>query len=152
VSEKRGISLGGDPRPAIWEFAWQRIMSHPWSGTGYGNLLNHQDYVNAFPDRGIWHPHNLLLAYAEQAGVLAALAIAAVFAALFREYWLLYRSDERYVSAVGIAGLTMLIGVVAENVINMFLVRECALLFWSLNGALLGYGRRAMALAASRRR
>lgn len=147
VTEERGVNLGEDLRPAIWDFTWQRIKEHPWTGTGYGYLIERRDYARAFPDLGIFHPHNILLAYAEQAGVFGALALCAVFIALGREYWRLYRSDQHAVNYIGVAGLAMLIGVLAKNTTDMFFTRECALLFWSLNGALLGYGRRAAALA-----
>jgi O-antigen ligase len=152
VTEERGINLGGDLRPAIWKFAWQRIMEHPWTGTGYGFLINRHDFELAFPDRGIFHPHNLLLAYAEQAGILGALAIVVMFVALGREYWRLYRADALAASYVGIAGLAMLIGVFTKNMTDMFFANECALLFWSLNGILLGYGRRAAAPAKAEER
>lgn len=152
IEERRASNtLGVDLRPAIWSFALQRIGEHPWIGTGYGYLIDRHDYARAFPDRGIWHAHNLLLAYAEQAGVIAALAITVLFLALGIEYWRLYRSDQPIASYVGVAGLAMLIGVFAKNMTDMFFTRECALLFWSLNGALLGYGRRARAAAGADR-
>lgn len=149
VTEERGVNFGDDMRPAIWNFAWQRIKQHPWIGTGYGSMSNRHDYIQAFPDLGIFHPHNLLLAYAEQAGVLGVLAIVAVFLALGREYWRLYRSDTVAASHVGVAGLAMLIGVFTKNMTDMFFTHECALLFWSLNGALLGFGRRSAAASAT---
>jgi O-antigen ligase len=152
ISEERGVSLGNDPRPEIWSFAWQRITEHPWIGTGYGNMPIPHDSPPTLSELGYSRPHNLLLAYAEQAGVFGAIAIMVVFVALGREYWGLYRSDELSLSYVGIAGLAILAGVLAKNMTAMFFTRECALLFWSLNGALLGYGRRMSALADAGRR
>jgi O-antigen ligase len=143
ISDERGVGLGDDLRPAIWSFAWNRIQQHPWTGTGYGYTIMRRDYIQQFPDMGIFHPHNIFLSYAEQAGALGMLGLCAVFAALGWEYWRLYRSDARATNYIGVAGIAMLIGVLAKNMTDMFFVRECALLFWSVNGVLLGYGRRA---------
>jgi O-antigen ligase len=145
IAEQRNIRVVEDQRPAIWSLAWHQIQLHPWTGTGYGFLVDRQEYEKVFPDMGIWHPHNLLLAYAEQAGVFGALAIVVLFLALGRAYWRLYRQANEAVSTIGIAGLAMVAGVLAKNMTDMFFVRECALLFWSLNGILLGYGLRATA-------
>ncbi len=147
IAEQRNISLVEDQRPAIWGLAWHQIQLRPWTGTGYGFLMDRQVYEKVFPDMGIWHPHNLLLAYAEQAGVFGATAIVLLFLALAREYWRLYRAENAAASTKGVAGLAMLAGVLAKNMTDMFFVRECALLFWALNGVLLGYGLRAAASA-----
>ena len=147
IAQQRGVSLTDDARPAIWDLAMRQIAAHPWTGTGYGRLADGDLYVHAFPNAGIWHPHNLLLGFAEQAGIFGALGIIAVFLALGREYWKLYRSADRALSYIGVAGLAMLTGVVAKNMTDMFFVRECALLFWSLNGIFLGYARHAVAPA-----
>jgi O-antigen ligase len=143
ISDERGVGLGDDLRPAIWSFAWDRIQQHPWTGTGYGFTIMRHDYARQFPDMGIFHPHNIFLSYAEQAGVFGVLGLCAVFAGLGYEYWRLYRSDARATNYIGVAGIAMLTGVLAKNMTDMFFVRECALLFWSVNGVLLGYGRRA---------
>ncbi len=143
MAQQRGLRLGSDLRPAIWQVAVQRIAEHPWFGTGYGRLLDGEIYRQAFPGELIFHPHNLLLGFAAQAGVLAAIAIVIVFFALGREYWRLVQADSRVAAYVGIAGLVMLTGVLAKNMTDMFFVRECALLFWAINGALLGFAVRA---------
>ena len=152
MAQRRGLRFADDLRPAIWEVAWHRIAEHPWTGTGYGRLLDGEIYQRAFPGASIWHPHNLLLCFAEQAGVFAALAVILLFIALGREYWRLYQSPTRLTSYVGIAGLVMLLGVLTKNMTDMFFVRECALMFWSVNGILLGYGRRAEQWAAAQGR
>jgi O-antigen ligase len=143
IAQRRGLKLTSDLRPAIWDVAVQRIAEHPWIGTGYGKLIDSEVYLRAFPGDSIQHPHNLLLSFAEQAGIFAALAIVIVFAALAREYWRAYRSHSRVVSYVGGAGLVMLTGVLAKNMTDMFFVRESAVMFWSINGMLLGFVRRA---------
>jgi O-antigen ligase len=148
ISDERGVGLGDDLRPAIWSFAWDRILQHPWTGTGYGYTVMRRDYIQQFPDMGIFHPHNVFLSYAEQAGVFGVLGLCAVFVALGYEYWRLYRSDTRATNFIGVAGIAMLTGVLAKNMTDMFFCRECALLFWSVNGVLLGYGRRTASRSA----
>jgi O-antigen ligase len=143
IADERNLTLVQDLRPAIWKIAIRRIGEHPWTGTGYGRLIDQDIYQDAFPNQGISHPHNLFLGFAEEAGLFGALAIAIVFLALGREYWRLYRSDVRALNHIGIAGLAMLCGVLAKNMTDMFFVRESALLFWSLHGMLLGYARHA---------
>lgn len=149
VTGQRQLHIVEDARPAIWQVALRNIAEHPWTGSGYGRLVNQDAYALAFPDMGIRHAHNLILSVAEQSGVLAALALLALLIALAREYWRLYRSDVRAVSLIGAAGLAMLVGVAAKNMTDMFFVRECALMFWSLNGVFLGYARRAEARSSA---
>jgi O-antigen ligase len=148
VTEQRQLNIVEDARPAIWQVAMRSIAEHPWSGSGYGRLVNQESYALAFPDMGIRHAHNLILSIAEQSGVFAALALIALLIALAREYWRLYCSEVRAISLIGSAGLAMLMGVAAKNMTDMFFVRECALMFWSLNGVLLGYARRAETLSS----
>jgi O-antigen ligase len=143
MAQQRGLQLASDLRPAIWQVAIQRIAEHPWLGAGYGRLLDADVYRQAFPGELIFHPHNLLLGFAAQAGIFAAVGIVLVFYALGREYWRMVRADSRVLAYVGIAGLVMLTGVLAKNMTDMFFVRECALLFWAINGALLGFAARA---------
>jgi len=46
------------------------------------------------------------------------------------------------VRLAGLAGTTMVAGVLARNMANDFFVRDGALLFWALAGMLFGYARR----------
>jgi O-antigen ligase len=142
IAEHREVSLVNDARRPLWDLAVQQILARPWTGTGYGRIVD-QDVYGAF-----LHPHNVLLSFTEQTGIFGALGLVAVFAALGHAYWNLYRSNNRAVSYIGMAGLAMLTGVLAKNMTDMFFQRQCALLFWSLNGILLGYGLRAAAAKA----
>jgi hypothetical protein len=76
-------------------------------------------------------------------GCSGSWACAPYLLALVTNTWRLYRSDARATIYIGVAGIDMLAGVLAKNMTDMFFDRECALLFWSVNGVLLGYGKRA---------
>jgi O-antigen ligase len=90
----------------------------------------------------LWHAHNVFLNYGLEMGVPGMLALAWVFVSLLREYWRLYAGQDRVASLLGVAGLTLLAGMLLRNQVNDMFVRDEAILFWALNGMLLGWGRR----------
>jgi hypothetical protein len=72
------------------------------------------------------------------------LALLAVFAALLHAYWKHLDAEDSDHRLAAIAGVVLVLGVVTRNLTNDFFVRDGALMFWALNGALLGYlGRSA---------
>jgi O-antigen ligase len=124
----------------------ERILEAPLTGHGFGR----RTMVKAYPELAqdfplFWHAHNIFLNYGIQLGVPGILAIASVFLCLTFQFYRLYRSSDATLSVVGIVGIVMVVGVVARNQTNDMFGRDLALLFWSLAGLLLGYGRRRLA-------
>jgi O-antigen ligase len=73
---------------------------------------------------------------------LAGLAVfAALLLALAREYLRLARNPG--LAPLGILGITLLTGFLAKNLTDDFFYRHNAVVFWAMNGMLLGLASRA---------
>ena len=68
---------------------------------------------------------------------------------LLREYAHFWRSNNFELKMLGTCGIVLIIGVLARNMVNDMFVRDAAILFWAINGMLLGLGRRTMAAELS---
>lgn len=136
------LSASPDLRPQIWRHAIHEIAQRPFSGVGFGRAAGRQAFRVISPSGFIWHAHNLFLDYMLQMGIGGAVALSVLFLAVGREFWQLYRSGDRTLRLIGIAGLTLLVGTVMKNMTDDLFLRQNALLFWSLVGAALGYGIR----------
>lgn len=146
-----GQTLSTDPRRELWAFSVTEIASRPWHGLGFGM----ESFAAAYPEwkaRSTLHAHNMFLDAGLQMGLAGVLLLALLFGAVVREYWRLYRSDNSIAQWIGACGIAMVIAVVTRNMTDDFFRRDLALLFWSLVGASLGYGRRIMNASEGRHR
>ena len=138
------VEMDNDVRLRYWPGVVARIADQPMIGAGFGRnamKLAHPDLLP--PDlRDFWHAHNVFLNYGLALGVPGMIALAMLFASLALTYWRMYRSPDRSLAVLGIAGIMLLTGVILRNLSNDFFLRDAALLFWSMNGLLLGYGLR----------
>lgn len=136
-------SLERDLRPAIWSQAWQEMRGAPWLGYGFGRDIRAERFMAVAPagmdHPAIRHAHNTFLDAAVQFGVAGVAALAALLLLLAREY-VRYLRDAR-LAPLGILGLMIVAGFVTKNLTDDFLHRHNALVFWALNGMLLGLGR-----------
>lgn len=140
-------TLAIDPRPALWSFVVTEIASHPLRGVGFGQ----QSFAYAYPEwpqrNGVLlHTHNVFLDAGIQMGLPGIAAMIFIFSAILFEYWRLYRSDHRAAQWLGACGIAMVVAVVTRNITDDFFRRDLALLFWSMVGASLGYGRGLLAV------
>ena len=140
--------LEKDFRLAHWQRVLARIQEHPVTGAGFGRETMKKAYPDLVPKTSpeslLWHPHNVFLTYGIAMGWPGMLALLAVFAALLRAYWKHLDAEDTDHRLAAIAGVALVLGVVTRNLTNDFFVRDGALMFWALNGALLGYlGRSA---------
>jgi len=121
-----------------------RIAESPAAGAGFGRGVLGKAHRDLIPkdNMQLWHAHNVFLNYGLEMGVPGMLALAWVFVSLLREYWRLYAGQDRVASLLGVAGLTLVAGMLLRNQVNDMFVRDEAILFWALNGMLLGLGRR----------
>ena len=133
-----------DPRPKVWMQIVQRITERPLAGAGLGRYAMgkaHRDLIP--PDNALfWHAHNVVLNYGLSAGVPGMLAILLLFAALGARFWRLALHADAKLRAIGLAGTLIVAGVFTRNQFNDFFVRDGALLFWALVGALFGLALR----------
>lgn len=140
-------SMSNDDRRAFWPRVAGRIMEHPWSGAGFGRGVMNKAYPELIPPENtmLWHAHNVVLNYGLSMGVPGMLALLLLIAALLREYARFWRSDDPGLRMIGACGMALVLGVFSRNMANDMFVRDAALLFWALNGMLLGLGRRQLA-------
>ena len=137
-----------DIRIRNWPKIADRILEQPLYGKGFGRNAMSKAYPDLIPPESseIWHAHNVFLNYGLSMGVPGMLALLILFACLLRKYWFLASNGSTLQRSIGIAGIAMVAGVVTRNLTNDFFMRDMSLLFWSLNGLLLGLGYRLSAM------
>lgn len=138
------VEVGNDVRLRHWPAVIARIGERPIVGAGFGRnamKLGHPDLVPA-ADPMFWHAHNVFLNYGLALGIPGMAALILLFASLAVIYWRMYRHEDQFLPTVGIAGLLLLTSVILRNLSNDFFQRDVALLFWAMNGLLLGLGLR----------
>jgi O-antigen ligase len=137
-------SMQQDLRLHVWGKVAQRIAEEPLTGAGLGRRALYKAHPDLIPPENtlFWHTHNMVLNWGVSAGVPGILAILLLFAAFGRRFWQLARSADPRLRAIGLAGSLVVVGLFARNMFNDFFVRDGALLFWALAGALLGYAGR----------
>jgi O-antigen ligase len=130
--------LAEDPRLDLWRFAVAQISAHPWVGAGIGKWTSQQAFYNEFHDAFRMHAHNVFLNRALETGLPGLVAFTVLLAALAYAFWKQSLSGVRRNAALGVAGLALVAGVLTKNLTDDFFLRQNALLFWSLAGAVLG--------------
>jgi O-antigen ligase len=137
--------IEGDLRPRIWAVAWQQFAEAPWLGHGYGREIAAPAFLPLTPNvpgyPALLHGHNTLIDVALELGGIGLAAFAAMLLALLWEY----RSflAQRELAPLGIMGIALVAGFVVKNLTDDFLHRHNALVFWALNGMLLGLAQAA---------
>ncbi|HEU5338400.1 MAG TPA: O-antigen ligase family protein [Sulfuricaulis sp.] len=142
ASEVLELTVQKDPRRLLWTFSIDEILSHPLSGAGYGK----DSVAKVFSGLSqlsvnLSHAHNTFLNAGIQMGFPGIIVMAFIFASILRQYWRLYQSNHRVAQWIAACGIAMVFGVLTRNMTDDFFRRDLALLFWSLVGASLGYGR-----------
>jgi putative inorganic carbon (HCO3(-)) transporter len=134
--------IAEDARITQWRGVLGRIAQNPVSGSGFGQEIMKKAHRDLIPNSSLWHAHNVFLNYGLEMGLPGILAIGWVFFSLLKEYWRFYNSADEKLRLLGVAGLMLVLGVVLRNQVNDMFIRDAAILFWAINGALLGLGHR----------
>jgi O-antigen ligase len=146
-------SLERDVRPRIWAVAWKKFGEAPWLGHGFGREILASDFVPQTPavlnHPPIRHGHNVFIDIALQLGVAGLAVFLALVALLAREYRAYLARPG--IAPLGVIGLMVLAGFLVKCLTDDFLHRHNGLVFWALNGMLLGLGRASGAAAPTRR-
>jgi O-antigen ligase len=138
--------IEADLRPRIWHAALERAREAPWIGHGFGREIVAGDFIPLTPrdTPELRHAHNLFIDIVLQLGLVGLALFAALLLALVRAYAAMLRDPQRYV--LGIVGIATLAGFVTKNMTDDFFHRHNALVFWIVQGALLGLASRERAL------
>jgi O-antigen ligase len=141
-----GREVTNDLRLQAWR-EWSAIaMQEPLLGHGFGRTrvsgegrrvvsreLRQQEPHFAS------HAHNLFIDIAVQLGIVGVAVYLALLAALLREYWRLGGAGvPRPLRALGAAGFSLLIAMLAKNSTDDFMDQAVAIAFWGYAGILLG--------------
>lgn len=150
VLQQERLKLGNasavseDVRLVHWPAILERIGQNPLVGGGFGREVMKKSQSDLLPEGNVslWHAHNVFLNYGLEMGLPGMVALAWVFLSLLREYWRFYNSQDDKLKWLGVAGIMLVTGVVLRNLVSDMFVRDAAILFWAINGALLGFGCR----------
>jgi len=134
--------LAEDPRLDLFRFALSQVAAHPFIGAGFGKWTSQQAFFNEFHDAFRMHAHNVFLNRALETGLPGLAAFTLLLGAVVFAFWKQSRSGVRRDAALGVAGLALVAGVVTKNLTDDFFLRQNAILFWSLTGAVLGAAAR----------
>lgn len=134
-----------DDRLDIWRFWLERLKERPLTGVGFGRDAPHYAYLSQIPaDRNpvsYAHAHNLFIDYGLQMGIPGIMTLLFLIASISREFWKFFRSGNEELRLIGICGITLVVGVLTKNMTDDFFWRGNSLLFWTLVGISLGYGK-----------
>ena len=136
-------SVTGDLRPRLWAVGLAKLGERPVLGHGFGREILAEAFLPETPGNGhppVTHAHNTFIDVALQLGLAGLAVFLWVLAALAREYLALLRQGAT--AGAGALGLAILAGYFTKNLTDDFLYRHNALVFWALNGMLLGLARR----------
>lgn len=137
--------LEKDARLALWRYAAERVAEAPIAGHGFGRGILRGTLQSTLHDRLLWHGHNVFLNVLLQTGMVGLAAFLALLAALASRFVAYAGARSAELNAIGIIGLAFLAGFLVKNLTDDFFVRHTGLLFWSMNGMLIGYGERLLA-------
>ena len=138
-----GESLAMDLRPKLWGLAVDAIADRPLFGHGYGHEILMERFRTGIGERGrefATHGHNVFLNAAVSLGAAGLALLVAMLASLAFAYRRLLAQPATRL--LGVLGLAVLAGFLAKNLTDDFFVRHNALVFWAVNGMLLGLGQR----------
>jgi O-antigen ligase len=138
-------AMDKDLRLEVWTDIVERIAQKPLSGAGHGREVLRKAYPDLIPEENplFWHAHNVVLNYGVSEGVPGMLAILVLFGAIGWRFWRISASGDPALRAIGLAGALVVTGAFTRNMFNDYFVREGALFFWFLGGAMLGVALRA---------
>ena len=138
-------SFERDLRPKIWAKGIEQWRQAPLLGHGFGREIAAQAFIPLTPRVAdhpeIRHAHNTFIDAAIELGVVGLAVLLAMLGALAWTYRGFLRSAPT--APLGVLGLTLLAGFVVKNLTDDFMYRHNALVFWALNGMLLGLGSAA---------
>jgi O-antigen ligase len=137
-----GEVLSSDRRVRLWEDYAVLAAEAPWLGHGFGRGILSKRLQGDLGTDMLWHGHDLFLDALLELGIAGLIALVLLLGATAARYASYVRTRQAPLAALGAVGLAFLAGFVVKNLTDDFFDRHIALLYWSINGALLGWGER----------
>jgi O-antigen ligase len=131
-----------DERIEIWKYALMRTADRPLYGYGYGRGVLRKDFRARMGYDLAWHAHNAFLNHTLSLGIPGLVAFCLMLAGIGFAFCRLARRTDPLTRSLGAFGLALLVSMVVRSLADDTIVRENALLFWSLVGMALGVGTR----------
>jgi O-antigen ligase len=145
----KALEQRGDPRPALWADAIERIEAKPLMGHGYGRGIVRNELQAKFDNNLVWHAHNIFLDAGLQLGIPGMVLLIALFAAIAVAGLMLARNRDAVARLCGAALVAVVAGTLVRNFTDDLWARQNALLFWAIVGGLVGLGLRRVRAATS---
>ena len=137
-------SLELDLRPTLWRLAGAAIEERPWLGHGFGREILEPRFRAGAGEANreyATHAHNVFLNVTISLGFPGLALFVVLIGALVHAHGRrLANPGTRVLAALGLAVVTAF---VVKSLTDDFFGRHNALVFWALNGMLLGPGARA---------
>jgi O-antigen ligase len=136
-------------RVALWEATLRMLKDHPLFGAGlFGFARTIDAYRGGVYDEKLIYPHNVVLNFWSETGLLGLLAIAAVVVQGFRTAWTGWRSGPVAWRALQLGVLLALVAILVHGMVDVpYFKNDLSLEFWTLL-ALSAAGRLSPSAAA----
>jgi len=135
---------GDDPRRALWGHVAVHIAEAPLTGHGYGREILGEKLRAPSGNAYLTHAHNVFLDAALQVGIPGAVLLLVLFASIAAAGLRYARSGDAVARACGTALVAVVAGTITRNLSDDLWVRNNALLFWLVAGALAGIAERRL--------
>jgi len=139
IEVKAAAQISQDPRFALWPEVIERIGERPILGYGFGRGMLRAALRKELGDGSLWHSHNLVLDTALQSGLVGVALLATLLFLTLRLGWRFARDSDDVAAGCGVAIVAIVLGMVMRNMTDVLWVRQNALLYWGLVGALLAF-------------
>ncbi len=126
----------------MWQFWLQRIAERPLLGIGFGHDLPRDTFYDIRPQHWInlmfAHAHNVFLDVAIGTGLIGLTVFIFALSAACRRFAARLREGSLAEALPAIAGIALVVGVLAKNLTDDFMSRNPLFAFWALLGLTLG--------------
>jgi O-antigen ligase len=137
-----------EDRSVIYSATVEKLAHNPITGTGYGYETDKPWYAARIPGWSIFHPHNIVLSYADQMGPLGVVALLMLFGGPAWVFWRVLGSPDQEARAAAICGLVLVACVVVKNNLDYFFWKHNLWLFFAHLGIYLGHIDRSLGSGA----
>jgi O-antigen ligase len=148
IASRFDVSSGtGFIRLQLWQSSLEMLRDHPILGVGLDNFLYHyrSDYIlpGALAEPNLSHPHNLLLGFWLQMGILGVVAVAWIAVTLLRLWRRLWDGRPDSFSTALLAGIAgaMMATLVHGSIDQSYFLVDLAFFFWIAAGMLVAIQR-----------